>query len=41
MDPGGGSLGLQTQESKMPHTMIMQDFGKIYLHWFLSQIFVN
>ncbi|XP_042335537.1 zinc finger protein 711 isoform X2 [Sceloporus undulatus] len=26
MDPGGGSLGLQTQESKMPHTMIMQDF---------------
>ncbi|XP_008112853.1 zinc finger protein 711 isoform X3 [Anolis carolinensis] len=24
MDPGGGSLGLQ--ESKMPHTMIMQDF---------------
>lgn len=28
MDPGGGSLGLQTQESKMPHTMIMQDFGK-------------
>ncbi|XP_038604443.1 zinc finger protein 711 isoform X3 [Tachyglossus aculeatus] len=26
MDPGGGSLGLQIQESKMPHTMIMQDF---------------
>ncbi|XP_009870005.1 PREDICTED: zinc finger protein 711 isoform X2 [Apaloderma vittatum] len=26
MDPGGGSLGLQTQEPKMPHTMIMQDF---------------
>ncbi|XP_027695891.1 zinc finger protein 711 isoform X3 [Vombatus ursinus] len=25
MDPGGGSLGLQTQESKVPHTMIMQD----------------
>ncbi|XP_074133992.1 zinc finger protein 711 isoform X3 [Sminthopsis crassicaudata] len=26
MDPGGGGLGLQTQESKVPHTMIMQDF---------------
>ncbi|XP_077779043.1 zinc finger protein 711-like isoform X2 [Podarcis muralis] len=26
MDPGGGSLGLQTEECKMPHTMIMQDF---------------
>ncbi|XP_028923656.1 zinc finger protein 711 isoform X2 [Ornithorhynchus anatinus] len=26
MDPGGGSLGLQMQASKMPHTMIMQDF---------------
>ncbi|XP_072483262.1 zinc finger protein 711 isoform X14 [Notamacropus eugenii] len=25
MDPGGGGLGLQTQESKVPHTMIMQD----------------
>ncbi|XP_068963823.1 zinc finger protein 711 isoform X3 [Petaurus breviceps papuanus] len=25
MDPGGGDLGLQTQESKVPHTMIMQD----------------
>ncbi|KAM8964967.1 zinc finger protein 711 isoform 1-T1 [Sarcophilus harrisii] len=26
MDPGGGGLGLQTQESKVSHTMIMQDF---------------
>ncbi|XP_030066785.1 zinc finger protein 711 [Microcaecilia unicolor] len=26
MDPVGGDLELQTQESKMPHTMIMQDF---------------
>nr|XP_020820168.1 zinc finger protein 711 isoform X8 [Phascolarctos cinereus] len=25
MDPGGGGLGLQTQEPKVPHTMIMQD----------------
>ncbi|XP_036596167.1 zinc finger protein 711 isoform X4 [Trichosurus vulpecula] len=25
MDPGGGSFGLPTQESKVPHTMIMQD----------------
>ncbi|CAH2314794.1 zinc finger 711 isoform X1 [Pelobates cultripes] len=26
MDLGGGGIELQTQESKMPHTMIMQDF---------------
>uniref|UniRef100_A0A8C5PGZ9 Zinc finger protein 711 n=1 Tax=Leptobrachium leishanense TaxID=445787 RepID=A0A8C5PGZ9_9ANUR len=26
MDPGGGGVDLQMQESKMPHTMIMQDF---------------
>lgn len=32
MDPGGGSLGLQAQESKMPHTMIMQDFGKHFIY---------
>lgn len=32
MDPGGGSLGLQAQESKMPHTMIMQDFGKDFIY---------
>ncbi|XP_035621183.1 zinc finger protein 711-like isoform X2 [Oncorhynchus keta] len=27
MDHGGGILELHTQELKMPHTMIMQDFG--------------
>uniref|UniRef100_A0A8C5CN54 Zinc finger protein 711 n=1 Tax=Gadus morhua TaxID=8049 RepID=A0A8C5CN54_GADMO len=27
MDHGGGVLELHTQELKMPHTMIMQDFG--------------
>ncbi|XP_075394833.1 zinc finger protein 711 isoform X2 [Tenrec ecaudatus] len=26
MDPGGGSLGLHAPESRMAHTMIMQDF---------------
>uniref|UniRef100_A0A4W2I391 Zinc finger protein 711 n=1 Tax=Bos indicus x Bos taurus TaxID=30522 RepID=A0A4W2I391_BOBOX len=26
MDPGGGSLGLHTSDSRMAHTMIMQDF---------------
>lgn len=28
MDQGGGVLELHTQELKMPHTMIMQDFGR-------------
>lgn len=28
MDQGGGVLELHTQELKMPHAMIMQDFGK-------------
>ena len=28
MDHGGGVLELHTQELKMPHTMIMQDFGR-------------
>lgn len=28
MDRGGGVLELHSQELKMPHTMIMQDFGK-------------
>lgn len=27
MDQGGGVLELHTQELKMPHAMIMQDFG--------------
>ena len=30
MDPGGGSLGLHTSDSRMAHTMIMQDFGKAF-----------
>lgn len=28
MDQGGGVLELHSQDLKMPHTMIMQDFGK-------------
>lgn len=28
MDQGGGVLELHTQELKMPHAMIMQDFGR-------------
>ncbi|XP_068106142.1 zinc finger protein 711 isoform X1 [Hyperolius riggenbachi] len=28
MDPGGAGLDLQTQDPKMPHALIMQDFGK-------------
>lgn len=27
MDQGGGVLELHSQDLKMPHTMIMQDFG--------------
>jgi len=30
MDSGGGSLGLHTSDSRMAHTMIMQDFGKAF-----------
>lgn len=35
MDPGGGGLELQIQEAKIPHTMIMQDFGTVILLYFL------
>lgn len=28
MDQGGGVLELHAQELKMPHAMIMQDFGR-------------
>ena len=28
MDKGGGLLELHSQDLKMPHAMIMQDFGK-------------
>lgn len=40
MDSGGGSLGLHTSDSRMTHTMIMQDFGKAFsLLYFLSFFF--